>query len=370
MQEQNPAKCLYFRSDDNTHGYLRTCLPFESIRMTRRPDVNLEETTYRAIAENELKNMRAIRFQRAFGNGWLSYVHQFYNRHRYMGFKMVYDIDDYIFGHNELDGGDTRDGLPSYNNCYKGFTDDVQSDSLDIMRLMDTITVSTDRLGQMLQNDLGLTCKFVTIPNALPKAWYGNAVVYPWTETPQKPRVIWIGAAQHVDNENKRQGDWSDGWIEWLRKNIVDGKMEFASVSNIPFFLDDLKDKIKQLGPVCFNMYHLAIKNWNPDVCINPLIDNKFNECKSDLALLTCSALGIPCVGTVFKSGRTSPFDHAFATVLDTDDAKTIEEKMNRYLHPEKRNEIIRQQFEFMDEDGRWVESQKHQKRILDALFL
>lgn len=357
-----PKKCLYFRSDNSVHGYLRTVLPFETIKMSNFEDFVLEETTFRTFTIDELRNVDAVWFQRFFGPMELNAAHEMYRLHRALGFRMVYDIDDLIFD------TEVGNGLPDYNDCRKNFTKEIQATALDAMKLMDVVSVSTEYLGKFLASEMGVTAKMEVIPNALPRAYYGNINLKPMNEVPKKIKVVYIGAHQHFSNEDKMPGDWSPAWIEWLRKGIAEDRIEFSTITQCPYFLDDMKGKVRQLGPVPFYMYHHAVRSADADICINPLKDNQFNSCKSDLALLTCSASGIVCVGTTFKSRNVSPFDHGFANVLDTDTAEQIDEKIRSFLQPVRRMKIIQSQVDFMN-SGRWMESTEHMRTILKVLF-
>jgi hypothetical protein len=103
--------------------------------------------------------------------------------------------------------------------------------------------------------------------------------------------------------------------------------------------------------------YHLPILEFEPDFSIAPLVPNYFNFSKSDIKYIEACAYQAVFMGSVFTNGMPSPYDNCMVKVPDNFTPEQIEEQMWKHCEPEIFNKIIRDQYEMLEKDGRWLES-------------
>jgi len=295
--------------------------------------------------------------------GHIQAVKMYKDAQKKYGFKMIYDIDDFIW-----DGPDEGESIPNYNFGKQGISPDVQKSSLEIMNEMDIVCTSTDFLGQYIK-DHGVTKpKIVTVYNAVPQYFWGPYRKKPIKEKLKRPRVIYTGSPTHYNNQTKLRGDWENAWCEWVIKNVENGKIDFCCMGGLPFFFEGIKNKIKIVGWVNSYQYHLPIKDFRADIGIAPLVPNYFNYSKSDIKHIEYCALGILSIGTVFTNGKPSPYDNNFLKVNNNCSVQDIDKLVDEYTEPNNYNRIIKQQYEMMDNTGRFLESEKYVKMWTELL--
>ncbi|MFW6247082.1 MAG: hypothetical protein ACOC22_02825, partial [bacterium] len=284
------------------------------------------------------------------------------NQSKY-GYKLVYDLDDFIF-----DGPDEGETIPEYNFGKGCISPEVQHASIEIMNMMDTVIVSTDFLGEYIKNKGVTKPNIVTIPNAVAKYLWGPGKKRPIKEKIKKPRIIYSGSPTHYSNQLKLKGDWENAWCDWVIKNVRDNKIDFCCMGGCPWFFEPIRDKIKVVDWVTTYQFHLPIKTFRPDFGIAPLVPNYFNYSKSFIKYQEYCAVGALGIGTTFTNGKPSPYDVCLVKALDNITMQGIDEIFERYTEPEEYNKIIKEQYNQMNENGWWLESEKHIKRYLDVL--
>jgi hypothetical protein len=135
-------------------------------------------------------------------------------------YNLVYDIDDYVWDYNELQGGSKDLGVPSYNPAYKNVTKEHKDNSIEIMKNVDTITVSTQGLKDYIENTLKISTKVKLLKNAIPFYLWGTSKKNPIKEDLKKPKVIYTGSPTHYKNPTKQDpsksfGDFDSAWKDW-----------------------------------------------------------------------------------------------------------------------------------------------------------
>jgi hypothetical protein len=70
----------------------------------------------------------------------------------------------------------------------------------------------------------------------------------------------------------------------------------------------------------------------------------------------------------VFTNGRPSPYDNNLVKVQNNCSVQDIDKLVNEYTEPENYNKIIKQQYEIIDNNGRWLESEKYVKMLTEIL--
>ena len=145
------------------------------------------------------------------------------------------------------------------------------------MRTVDMLQVSTPELAEIYKP---LNDNIVVLENCIDNSLYDaiSKVVNP------KPVVMWAGSQTHIDDLII-----INGCIPENCKLIIGG---FPEVEKVELFEDH---KNIEFLPKCkLKDYPKMVAKG--DICAIPLVDNKFNSCKSDIKGLEFGAMGIPSV--------------------------------------------------------------------------
>lgn len=351
-------------SDSTGCGHIRNVFPMTYLNSAfgKSGRFNLLFSPIMIFQHDVLMRARTVFFQRTMDPRHIPIVQRYRDLKSKYGYKMVYDIDDFIWV-----GPNDGEEIPEYNFGSGNITDAVRNSAIEIMNKMDVVCVSTDFLGQYIK-DHGVTSEIVTVPNAVCRMFWGPHKKRPIKEKIKKPRVIYTGSPTHYHNGKKLKGDWENAWCDWIMKNVVDDKITFCVMGGLPWFFEPIKKKIKIIPWVNSYQYHLPIKEFRPEFGIAPLVPNYFNYSKSDIKHIEYEAVGALSIGTTFTNGKPSPYDNNFVKVTNEVTVKELDELFDEYTEPEKYNEIIKKQYAHLDTDGRWLESKKYMK-VLTSIF-
>ena len=356
---------ISYVSDSTGCGHIRNIFPMTYLNSIfgKTGRFNILISPVMLFQHDILIRTRSIFFQRTMAPGQMQAIKMYKNNQQKYGYKMIYDIDDFIW-----DGPEEGESITDYNFGKQGISPDVQKSSLDIMNEMDIVCVSTDFLGQYIK-DHGVTKpQIITVYNAVPQYFWGPHRKKGIKEKLNKPRVIYTGSPTHYNNQTRLKGDWDNAWTEWVIRNVEDKKIEFCCMGGLPFFFEGIKNKIKIIDWVNSYQYHLPIKDFRADIGIAPLVPNYFNYSKSDIKHIEYCSLGILSIGTVFTNGKPSPYDNNLLKVTNSCSVQDINNIIDEYTEPENYNRIIKQQYEMLDKTGRWLESEKYVKMLTDIL--
>tara|TARA_R110001606_G_scaffold14319_2_gene60669 strand:+ start:9430 stop:10572 length:1143 start_codon:yes stop_codon:yes gene_type:complete len=365
----NKNLILNLISDYAGQGTIRNLWPFQVINSIYGQKQQLINNWLHFFPDNPnvLAQAKAIYFQRQMSPQQLMAVQHYKMKQSDFKYKMVWDMDDMVWGFNELQGGSKEEGIPSYNGSWSNITTEMKNSSVEIMRLMDVCILSTQYLADYVEREFGIT-NTVVVPNTVPKAYWGYHNRTPITSAITKPRIAYTGSPTHYDNKKKLLGDWDNSWKDYIVNKIKSDEIEFTVYGGLPWFLEDVKDliTIKPWVPI-FALHH-EIKNGNHDFCINPLVRNDFNYGKSDLKLVESAAAGMACIGTVFTNNKPSPYDHSFITAPDNITEDGIDKLIKKFSKPKAFNEVIAKQTDWIESEGRWTESPKYINRFVKIL--
>lgn len=315
-----------------------------------------------------LARARSLFFQRQMTKQQFNIVNNYKSLQHELKYKMVWDMDDMIWGKNELEGGTKECGVPSYNFGEKNIGDEVREWSVKIMNLMDTCCFSTQYLADYAKNVCKTTSNCVVVPNAIPKFFWGGMKKADRTQRKEKLRVLITSSPTHYHNQKKLKGDFDNAWLDWLLTSVKNEKIELVCMGGLPFFFEEIKDKIKVINWVSSFEYHTVVKKQKADICIGPLVPNDFNHAKSDIKYIESCANSTPFIGTTFTNGKPSPYDDCLLTVKDNCTVDDIEEIVEKLREPEFFNKIKNDQFDMLDKKGRWVESPEYIQRWLEII--
>ena len=315
-----------------------------------------------------LKFIKSVWFQRPYG---ISVAKDFAINskvYKKMGIKMIIDHDDMLFGKNELQGGSKNTGVPSYNSAWESITETAEKSHADVLNLVDRVTVSTDFLGKKIK-ELGVETEIVTLQNVIPMYLWGKDKRPDITKKIIKPRVLYTGAPLHYNNKNKLKGDFDNAWFDWLIKNIQDDKIDFFVFgAELPWFVVPFAHKVHLLKFTKYLDYPNIVRSVKANLGIAPLIENDFNKCKSDIKFLEYAASGTPFIGSSFVDGN-SPYEN-YNNVNQNVTPEQLQEKFESMMEVENYNKIKNDQYAYLVNNGKYLESQKYIETLKTSLFL
>jgi hypothetical protein len=360
----NKNLVISYVSDSTGCGHIRNIFPMTYMNSIfgKTGRFNTIISPVMLFQHDMLVRTRSIFFQRTMAPGHIPAVNQYKQMQSKYGYKMIYDIDDFIWK-----GDDIGEEIPEYNFGSEGIGDDVRQASLDVMNMMDIVCVSTEFLGNYIKSK-GVTSNIIVVPNAIPQYFWGPQRKRPIKEKLKKPRVIYSGSPTHYHQIKRLKGDWDNAWCDWVIKNVKDNKIDFCCMGGLPFFFEGIKDKIKVINWVNSFQYHLAIKQYKPDFGLSPLVPNYFNYSKSFIKYQEYCAIGALGIGTVFTNGKPSPYEVCQIKAPDNITVEQIDEMFEKYLEPELYNTTLKAQYKQIDELGWWLESEDYIKRWTDIL--
>jgi len=354
-----------FPSDVSGCGHIRNIIPFTYLNSSsRQTGLNAIISNMFLTQQEILAKTRTIFFQRPLNGSFLPIIKDYKRNQPQFKYRMVWDLDDFVWGANENEGGTKEDGVPSYNFGSKNVTKELKESSIEIMKLMDTLTFSTQWLADYARNELGMTQDIVVVPNSVPQYLWGVERRPNIKTKLTKPRVLYTGSPSHYSNESKQYGDFEHSWADWIIDAVNKEEIEFVCLGGSPWFLESIKDKIKIYDFVNYYRYPSLVKSIRADIGIMPLTLNNFNRAKSDLKAIEFYAAGVPSIGSVFPDG-TSPYEKNPVTLPYNATVKDIRAKVEWLCYPENHNKVKDQQYSIIKDEGRYLES----RRFVDSFM-
>jgi len=347
---------ISYVSDSTGCGHIRNIFPMTYLNAVAGKDGKVVPfiAPFFIYQHDFLIRCRSMFFQRTMSPSQIPQIKKFKDLQKRYKFKMVYDIDDFIW-----DGPNNGERIPDYNLASSKIDSQTKKSTIEIMNMMDTVCVSTKFLKDYLVNNAGVKSNVVVIPNAIPKYfWQGNGKRPLIKKKLEKPRVIYTGSPTHYCNARRLKGDWDSEWTDWVIKSVVDKKIEFCCMGGLPWFFEKIKNKILVINWLNSFQYHLPILKFKPDFGISPLVQNYFNYSKSDIKHIEYCAAGCVSIGTTFTNGMPSPYDNNLVKVNEKVTVEELDELiLNKYSEPNLFNKTITDQYNMLDRDGRWLDS-------------
>jgi hypothetical protein len=358
-------------SDATGCGHIRTIFPMNYINAVygKNQDIVPIVSPIFIWQEDFLYRAKTLHFQRQMTKDHLEVIRKYYELKSKYGYQMVYDIDDFLWGKNEEQGGDKEDGVPSYNFGMNSISPEIKKDTIEMMNLMDKVTVSSPYLKQYLEEVAGIKTPIIYIPNFVNMAFWGNSRRKPLKKKLEKPKVIYTGSPTHYSNEKKMYGDFEGAWYKFIVKQVNEDKIDFYCMGGLPWFFESIKDKIKIIDWVNSWQYHLPIMSIKPDIAIGPLVPNNFNYSKSYIKATEMYAAGVLFVGSVFSNGKPSPYDDNPVTANDKVSVEELETLFEAIKEPDLYNSIVSKQYEKLINEGMFMESPQAVEKIVNAYF-
>lgn len=351
---------LAFISDGSGCGFIRCFQPFSYLNFVFAKSMTLLPIISSCFIHDHdiLMRARTVYFQRQMSPDHLRSC-LWYKQHQQMfKYKMVWEVDDHIWWE---DSERKIHGVPPYNFGATGITEEVKYSSIEIMKMMDELIVSTQPLADYIKNELKIEVPITVIKNHVAKYFWKDGNSRKITEKITKPKFLMTSSPTHFHQEKKLMGDFENSaWVEYIIKNVKENKIDFTIIGGLPFFFDEIKNRIKVIPWLNSFNYHLAILGERAHFGIMPLVPNNFNVGKSNIKFLEFSAAKILAFGTYFKEGYKGyqgPY-HDMPVKLDWKSSlEEIEKTVNFYRQPENYNKIIDEQSKYLDVNGHWLES-------------
>lgn len=288
-------KLLFYPRDNKGSGFYRMLLPASKLKDMGLTEVRIVQDWN----DEDVKWADVVIFQRLVENEWIEIIERIKAEEKHV----VYEIDDLLYGIPP-----SNEGAWTYWNPITYHT----GRAFHIMKVCDAITVTTDRLAVEYAM---INPKVHILPNYLDKDLWDNPKdwtlmdwnIYQKRKNDDIIRIGWAGAASHrID-------------LEMISKIITKlcekhKNVHFVSMGFTPKGVFDMitpadhkcshcgsGGQLEVVGGVDLLKYPGVLKSLALDIGIAPIVENSFNECKSDLKYKEYSALGIPTVASNIK---------------------------------------------------------------------
>lgn len=207
-------------------------------------------------------------------------------------FRMIFEVDDAL----ELED------IPKYNMAYHLIKENEDKWNIpQAMDLFDEVTVTTHALRDYYMKKCNQK-NFTVIPNYPPMFWIGREydeeiLRRNYRRYRAKPRILYAGSASHFDHRDIPIDEIVDDFSpvkEAVLKSIKD--FQWVFVGAMPQILKPFVEtgEVEFYGWQQMDIYPRFLASLRINMCIAPLQNNVFNQCKSDLKFLEASALGLP----------------------------------------------------------------------------
>jgi hypothetical protein len=346
MSQPGSKRIINFPSDRNGCGFYRTIIPLGYLSAKLEWDVTFMYQF--AFDLNLIRMSNVVRFQRQCTENQIVIVKEYKKAivQTNSPAKLMYELDDLVHGiepHNVL--------------AYQFYTPTRRQNVVDIMKMCNTVTFSTQFLKDYYQQNFDIHQARV-LPNMLPKFLWNPT----WEDkrpNKSKPVVLYSGSASHFgpggDMEpyiNMIEATMDE--FEWVFLGVIPPK--FAVPGNQFELAAPYKDKIKFIQWVNFWEYPSLMQTVKADVAIAPIADTVFNLAKSDLKYKEYSAMNIPAICTSIGRGR-GPYDLAKCkNLVPAQDPDAMYQAIkDMYKDENKRAETLAYQREYVN--NWWLEN-------------
>lgn len=270
---KKPAKLgfISYLGDTQGCGTIRVIYPYLYLNHFRRKDAMCHSTYLMNYVPDVdwYSSYTFCQFQRSATEAHLQLIKHFKeNVQKKYPIPVIYEIDDMLFG------------IPKWNyaSIYYNRSEDIIK---RIMESVDGMIVSTAKLKEVYSR----YCKKISVvPNHLPKFIWGD--IYPkhnYFDEKSKIKILWGGSQNHfalrgVVGDDVKGGDFGDDLLNFIKKTT--DKYEWHFVGALPEELKEIKSKIRFHPWQNIFEYPSKLKEISPDICIAPLRDIEFNDCK------------------------------------------------------------------------------------------
>lgn len=289
--DQNPGlphRVVHYNADTSGCGLWRMSWPAHLINFHNKAMVT--ELMAMVGDPNWYKGVKVIRIQRQATPEQREFVRFLKGIQPQIGFRLVYEVDDVVFGEE----------IPDYNLFKHAFTSpEIRQSAIDIMNMCDEITVTCDFMRELYRSKTGKQ-EITVIPNFVPRFWMGNyfdpnRLAENFNKHKKRPRILYNGSGAHFDvnNVNGQRDDFTHV-IDAIVKTRQ--KYQWVFMGAVPLALHPFV----QNGEIEFHQwqrlydYPKKINDLEIQMMVAPLQDNNFNKSKSDLKYIEACCYGMP----------------------------------------------------------------------------
>lgn len=330
---------------------------------------------------NLLARAKSIVIQRPVTTMDINIISRYKELQPKFGYKLVGEFDDLCFITGEAP--EEEDGVPYYNPSHDGIfknKDVIINTMKATLKMLDLVVVSTPYLKKVVEKVFAHP-NVMVIKNVVPRFLWNFERKKPIKEDLIKPRVIYSGSPTHYrqpipkfepgQNPNfpnghpgmpGDKGDWNTALCDWVIKNVKEDKIDFYVMGALPFFWEEIKDKIQYIPWADSHTFPRKFMEVHSDFSIASIVDNPFNKAKSSLRFTEACATGNVFMGNIFASNDDSPYREIHNDCKFTDKS-TVEEIDNIFwalCKKDKYNEVLNWQYDFINTAGCWLESAQH----------
>lgn len=324
-----------------------------------------------------LSAAKCLIFQRPITNNHIELMKRYKALQPKFGYKMVFEVDDQVF---KIDGK----VVPEYNTASLHFNGDETTEVCKkVLPLFDEVIVSTEYLKRKMEEIFDIHNVRV-IRNVIPRFLWSYPRKKPLESDIKKPKLVYSGSPCHYRNPvNPRKpsqqepqgfpgltplkGDMDNAWCDWIIKNVKENKIDFTVMGALPWFWKCIKDQIKFIPWVDCNSFPRQVMETGADFSFAPLVNNPFNKCKSSLRFTESCAVGQVFLGTTFITDKDSPYEeiHPMCKVPENTTVEELDDIFWRLCQKDIYNKILEWQYDFINNGGYWLESDKHSNEWL-----
>ena len=327
--EADMPRYVNYLADYSGCGHWRILWPEATINA--RGDGMSQSTTAMVADPKWYQGVKTVKVQRQASSHQLAFIKFLKQVQQEYGFKIIYEVDDVVF----------KEVIPDYNKFKFAFdTDEIRQNCVDIINLVDEVTVTCDFMRELYQEKTGQQ-NITVIPNFIPHGWMGQLfnsreIERNYDQNKKKPRILYTGSGAHYDVDNKTGGkDDLSEVRDFIRKTV--DKYQWIFVGAFPPQLADLvqQQKIEFYGWQTLLKYPYFINSLRAQLMVAPLQVNDFNRSKSDIKYIEGCILGIPCLCQDMETYSNAPDHLKFSSVEE------FEDKIERILRPNKKNKYM-----------------------------
>lgn len=323
-------RALHFYADYGGCGLWRMTWP--ELLMNGYGKAVVNGLTQMNADPNFYRHIQAIKLQRQATPDQYEFVKFLKNLQQQFGFKMIYEIDDVVFGED----------IPLYNTSRSAFTDPIINETIKkIINLCDEMSVVSPYMRDYYRRKTGKQ-EITVIPNYAPKFWLHdfynpNKIDKNYVKNKKKPIIGYMGSGTHFDPANaaNQQDDFAHVVEAIIRTR---NKFQWVFFGGVPMKLLPYVQRKEIIHHPWANIYEMprVFASLGINAVIAPLAHNEFNRAKSDIKMLEAGALGIPGVFQNLEPYQNATFKFNTGDEMISQLDKLLRDR-NEYLrHSEK----------------------------------
>ena len=283
-------RALNYLADYGGCGYYRCMAPNLLLNLYQKAVIM--ESTAMVLDPKFYQTIEAVKLQRQATPHQRDFVKILKQISKQKPLKLIYEVDDVVF----------HEDIPMYNRNRDAFvSDEIRNSILEIISMMDEVTVTCDYFRDYMINKTG-NKNVTTVPNYLMKWWFDRYynlgdLIKKFDKNKKKPIVAIFASGTHVDVMNRvNQKDDFEFVVPNIIKTRKDFQWHFYGSYPLPLkpFIDSGEMRFFPWAPLV--EFPEAMANSSAQVTFAALQDNNFNRSKSNIKLIEAGALGLPCV--------------------------------------------------------------------------